>query len=81
MDAQPQTQPVQPIEIHILWDRGKIQLSAPQNPLLVMKILGDTLSSYAEEVQKHMMQQPNQIVVPQGAMVDQRIVEAAEKKE
>ena len=65
-------------EIHIRWVNGAVTMDAPENPLLVMKILGDALGVYAMEVQKRIVKEnQSSIIVPNGAFVDKELMKKA----
>jgi len=62
------------VEIHIIATSQGLQIAAPPNPLVVMKLLGDAMNAYVMQIMKN---QQSRIAVPNGTLVDKRILENA----
>ena len=63
------------MEMHVRWVNGQIELSAPDNPILFMRLMGDIMGAYALNTQQKLMQQQSRIVKPNASVVDGRLLE------
>ena len=74
--GQPQAAPQGlTMEMHVRWVNGQIELSAPDNPVLFMRLMGDIMGAYALNTQQQIMQIQSRIVKTNAAVVDERLLE------
>ena len=71
--AQPQQNLV--MEMHVKWINGTVQLSAPDNPVLFMRLMGDVMNAYALNTQQKIMKEQSRIIKPDAAVVDGRLMD------
>ena len=63
------------MELHVRWVNGTVQMSAPEDEVLFMLLIGDIMKAYAVNTQQKKMAGQSRIVKPNAAVVDGRLMD------
>lgn len=63
------------MELHVKWVNGTVQMSAPENPIFFMRLMGDIMNAYSINMAQKQQKEQSRIINPNAAVVDGRLLE------